>query len=231
MRSRSQEKAEAAGGPAEFPRFRVIVTRGLAELAAPLGRRLVRSGGVSVTTGADASCGEIVEQAARAAAAIVLLPDADADALMCSEMPGIIGGIPILVVGDAGEQRALKLARAGFAGVVGRRSGTAMIAKAVAALMSGEMWFSRGVLSVLLRDLRKASRAPELTVRERDILRLMSAGLKNRMIAAELGISHETVRWHIRRLNAKLEARGASESDGNAGNASGRRAAAASGRD
>ena len=45
-----------------------------------------------------------------------------------------------------------------------------------------------------------------LTMRERDVLRLMAQGLVNRQIAAELGISSHTVKYHVASVLAKLGA-------------------------
>jgi DNA-binding NarL/FixJ family response regulator len=47
----------------------------------------------------------------------------------------------------------------------------------------------------------------ELTLRELDVLRLMSSGATNQEIGQALGISHETVRKHVTRVIDKLGAR------------------------
>ncbi len=44
-----------------------------------------------------------------------------------------------------------------------------------------------------------------LTARERDVLRLVAAGVASRDIASRLGISYTTVRTHIRSLGRKLQ--------------------------
>ena len=46
-----------------------------------------------------------------------------------------------------------------------------------------------------------------LTLRELDVLRLMSSGATNQEIGQTLGISHETVRKHVTRVIDKLGAR------------------------
>jgi len=58
------------------------------------------------------------------------------------------------------------------------------------------------------RDDRAAIRArfARLTPRERDVLRLLLAGLLNKQIAMELGISEKTVKFHRGRVMAKTEA-------------------------
>jgi DNA-binding NarL/FixJ family response regulator len=45
-----------------------------------------------------------------------------------------------------------------------------------------------------------------LTVREREVLRLMADGLDNGEVAERLGIRYGTVRSHVRNLIAKLNA-------------------------
>jgi two-component system NarL family response regulator len=45
---------------------------------------------------------------------------------------------------------------------------------------------------------------PELTVRELDVLRLIARGLRNKEIAARLGIGEETTQGHVKNILAKL---------------------------
>ena len=49
------------------------------------------------------------------------------------------------------------------------------------------------------------AKAPPLTEREREILRLVAAGLQNKEIAQKLGISLATVRNHVHNILEKLE--------------------------
>jgi RNA polymerase sigma factor (sigma-70 family) len=49
-------------------------------------------------------------------------------------------------------------------------------------------------------------RLPKITQRERDVLRLLADGKSNEEIGKELFISPETVRTHVRKAMAKLEA-------------------------
>lgn len=84
------------------------------------------------------------------------------------------------------------------------------LAKAIEAVMGDASWFSRGVIEKLatLRnpsDGETASIAVEaLTARERDMLTRICAGASDATIAADLGLSPNTIRNHVTRLYRKL---------------------------
>jgi DNA-binding NarL/FixJ family response regulator len=62
------------------------------------------------------------------------------------------------------------------------------------------------VLAGLFAAARVRNGAPELTQRERDVLRLLAEGHSNEEIGKQLFISAETVRTHIRKAMKKLGA-------------------------
>jgi DNA-binding NarL/FixJ family response regulator len=92
----------------------------------------------------------------------------------------------------------------GCMGFVTEGAPPAVLKKAARALARGEMWIDRRLLTRVLQQLLFANRSPKLTPREKDVLKLIARGYKNRAIAEKLCISHETVRWHIRGLHSKL---------------------------
>jgi DNA-binding NarL/FixJ family response regulator len=51
-----------------------------------------------------------------------------------------------------------------------------------------------------------SAEAEALTARERDVLSMLAAGLNNRAIAARLGISEHTAKFHVSQILAKLGA-------------------------
>ncbi len=57
----------------------------------------------------------------------------------------------------------------------------------------------------------RAGAFPELTPREREVLRMMADGLPNKTIAAELGITSHTVKFHIASILSKLDAESRTE--------------------
>ncbi|MGC9971705.1 MAG: response regulator transcription factor [Bryobacteraceae bacterium] len=113
--------------------------------------------------------------------------------------------VQVLAYGPARDDRVVQnLVRMGCMGFVTEGTSPAILKKAARALARGEMWIDRRLLTRVLQQLLFANRSPKLTPREKDILKLIARGYKNRAIAERLCISHETVRWHIRGLHSKL---------------------------
>lgn len=50
----------------------------------------------------------------------------------------------------------------------------------------------------------RSTQRPMLTARERDVVRLLAAGLKNSQIAKELYVTEQTVKFHVRNIFRKL---------------------------
>lgn len=100
---------------------------------------------------------------------------------------------------------------AGARGFLRKDSSLATILKAIRAVASGELWASRlGTTRVLDgHDHRRPYHVLEsLTGREREILGFLGHGMKNREIAAKLGLSEKTVATHVANLVDKLGVRG-----------------------
>jgi len=57
-----------------------------------------------------------------------------------------------------------------------------------------------------VRDARDAIDVEPLTAREREVLELLALGLANKSIAARLGISDQTVKFHVASICGKLAA-------------------------
>jgi DNA-binding NarL/FixJ family response regulator len=105
-------------------------------------------------------------------------------------------------------EASAKMLRLGCRGVLPRRFSPKLLRRAVLAILDGEVWAPRRVISGLLLKLLKdcSSNKDEngLTPQEQRILELSVQGYKNSAIAAALFISTETVRWHKRRLYRKI---------------------------
>jgi DNA-binding NarL/FixJ family response regulator len=110
------------------------------------------------------------------------------------------------------EEAALHAIRAGASGFLAR-GGPGSVAEAVAAVARGEMAVSRALAGRLLERLRETPGPAiglrpvrsALTPREWEVLDLLSAGRSTEQIAAELGVTVETVRSHVKHVLRKLE--------------------------
>lgn len=106
---------------------------------------------------------------------------------------------------------------AGADGYLAKRLPPEEILEELRSVMAGGSTLSPGVARTVLRLLRRLGR-PEvdageaggparlgLTEREREVLRCLVEGLSYRRTAAELDISHNTVRSHVRSIYSKLQ--------------------------
>jgi len=79
------------------------------------------------------------------------------------------------------------------------------LVRAVETVVAGEAYVDP-VLAGFLVSGDLAARLPALTQREREVLRLLADGHANEEIGNQLHISAETVRTHVRKAMAKLDA-------------------------
>jgi DNA-binding NarL/FixJ family response regulator len=94
---------------------------------------------------------------------------------------------------------------AGVRGFVLKEAPLADLVRALERVVAGEAYVDP-VLAGALVSGRLAERVPSLTQREREVLRLLADGHANEEIGKRLHISPETVRTHVRKAMAKLEA-------------------------
>jgi DNA-binding NarL/FixJ family response regulator len=75
---------------------------------------------------------------------------------------------------------------------------------AIQRVLAGERWISSSLISKLVEPSQGTAAIPELTNRQRDLLRLLQQGLDNQSIAQEMGLSVKTVENHLTRLYRQL---------------------------
>ena len=90
---------------------------------------------------------------------------------------------------------------AGVSGYVPKSRNQDVIVRAVRAVAAGERFLE----PELARRLSARAATNSLSQREIDVLRLVAAGLVNKQIGCELGLSENTVKTHISRIMGKME--------------------------
>jgi DNA-binding NarL/FixJ family response regulator len=181
-------------------------------------RDLLTEHGIEVAGEAE-DAAEAVALAARTKPTVVLtelnLPgaaDGAVDATRRLRFASPESRVVVLTVSDEHEQ----VSNAVYAGVFGyllKDSAIDDIVRAVRAAAVGEAVLSPRIAAYVLEQLRGATPEPDrpedltvrLTVREREVLRLMAMGKDNHGIADELVISEQTAKNHVSSVLAKLE--------------------------
>jgi DNA-binding NarL/FixJ family response regulator len=104
------------------------------------------------------------------------------------------------------EPSAVEAVAAGARGAILRGGDPGELAAAAAAIAAGLCALDPEVLAALVpvREPAGSPPAEDLTAREREVLQLVAEGLSNRGIAARLGISEHTAKFHVNAILAKL---------------------------
>jgi DNA-binding NarL/FixJ family response regulator len=103
--------------------------------------------------------------------------------------------------------------RAGASGFLLKDVRGHQLTDAIRTVAAGEALLAPSVTRRLIEQFvsrapeRPPASLPELTERERDVLRLLAGGLSNAEIAESLVIGHSTVKTHVNRLLTKLDLR------------------------
>ena len=101
--------------------------------------------------------------------------------------------------------------RYGARGLVGLDQPPETLFKAIEIVHSGDIWMERKLVAEIVTSVvsgsaaKAGARIESLTRREREVVRLVSEGLKNKQIAERLAIADVTVRHHLTSIFSKLE--------------------------
>jgi DNA-binding NarL/FixJ family response regulator len=124
-------------------------------------------------------------------------------AVQMAQQCGRRDGPTLMAVGTQDRERDIRLAlEAGVAGVLLSGCRLDELDDAVNALRLGTRYVCRTAAQKLAESVGHES----LTVRETDVLRLLSKGLGNKAIARELCIAVGTVKTHVKAILDKLDA-------------------------
>jgi DNA-binding NarL/FixJ family response regulator len=171
---------------------------------------------------------DIVGEAGTGAQAIKLARDTQPDVIVMDiRMPGMDGieatriittespttHVLILTTFDDDESVYASL-RAGASGFLVKDMALDDILTAIRVVAAGDALIAPSVTRRLIEEFARRPEAPQqrreidgITEREREVLTLIGGGLSNGEIAARLYISTATVKAHVARLLAKLDAR------------------------
>jgi len=173
---------------------------------------------------ADPEC-ECVYVCATAEKALKEIPKHQADiVLMDIQLPDVSGiectarlkqlmpAVQIIIVTVYEDtERIFKALRAGACGYLLKRSAPEELIAAIREVRQGGAPMSREIARKVIVSFQEpvlaAAEVEGLSQRESEILELVAAGLPNKLIAARLGLTDGTVRWHLRHVYHKLHVR------------------------
>src|SRR5688572_6560236 len=179
------------------------------------GFRMLLAGEEDIEVVAEASNGlEAVDKAARFHPAVVLMD------IRMPELDGLQATRRIIAADDAArililttfdlDEYVYEALKAGASGFVLKDDPPEQLIAAVRTVAAGEALLSPAVTKRVIKQFVRTPRpAPpkeldELTARERDVFRLIAAGLSNAEIGKELYIGDTTVKTHVTHILQKL---------------------------
>jgi DNA-binding NarL/FixJ family response regulator len=172
---------------------------------------------------------EVVGEASDGEEAVAMVSDLTPDVVLmdvrmprgsgieaCTAIKDLVPSARIVMLTMSDEEGDLYEAiKAGASGYLLKEIPTYEVAAAIRAVHDGQSLISPAMAGKLLTEFASmmrdtpeqpaATRAPRLTDRELEVLKLVARGLNNRDIAKELYISENTVKNHIRNILEKLQ--------------------------
>jgi two-component system, NarL family, response regulator YdfI len=138
----------------------------------------------------------------------VVVVDLDGDLATSVETLSESGAAVVLLADNPETNWVVELLTSRPSAVLRRNCSQRQLAAAVQAASAGlivlELDTIQGLLRPPLDTIELEPGDEELTPRETEVLRMMTAGLSNREIASTLGISEHTVKFHIASIFGKL---------------------------
>ncbi len=164
---------------------------------------------------------QVVGEARDGTEALRMVQELEPDVLVLDvEMPEMAGievarrlqaldaGVKVLVLSGYDDRHyILGLLESGAAGYLVKDEAPQAIVEAVRGVWQGqEGWLSRSVAARVTNWMQTTqAQVPDLSPREKEVLRLVVAGKTNQAIGQALDISEKTVEKHLRSVFAKLE--------------------------
>jgi len=111
----------------------------------------------------------------------------------------------ILLTAGMDESQLLTAADLNPEGMVLKTSDPSLLTDCMDAVVAGNRWIDPEIADRTRRAQERADSAPPLTRRERELIGLVRQGLRNRDIAAELGVTEGTVKVYLHAIFDKLQ--------------------------
>lgn len=109
---------------------------------------------------------------------------------------------PILWVAELAEVECFRALQLGARGILKRTLPVSALLECLRSVARGNIWIEHTVSSQVVGFLNK-KQAPRLTPREREIVRCLCRGMRNKEIAKELSITPGTVKVHLMHIFEK----------------------------
>jgi two-component system nitrate/nitrite response regulator NarL len=205
--SADERTAESSSSP-----IRILIVDDHAMFREGIARMLEREPGMQVV-GQTALASEALELAVSGDANLVLLdvdlgPERGMDFIAHARQRGYTGRILVVTAGIS-DREAVQLIQAGVGGIIHKNHSTDVLSGAIRQVGAGEPWLEKNYLGSLFRtvDRTRESKGPNLTGRDRTVMRFLLQGLTNREIAERLEISEGAVKASLRHVCQKLGVR------------------------
>lgn len=111
----------------------------------------------------------------------------------------------ILLTAGMDESQLLTAADLNPEGMVLKTSDPSLLTECMDAVVAGNRWIDPEIADRTRRAQERADSAPPLTRRERELIELVRQGLRNRDIAAELGVTEGTIKVYLHAIFDKLQ--------------------------
>jgi two-component system, NarL family, nitrate/nitrite response regulator NarL len=140
-------------------------------------------------------------------------PGPDVFAVLQTNYPDV----KVIVLSSGSDQdEFVRNVRLGARGIVQKSTSGSMLIKAIRKVQDGEFWLDRSTTAEVVRHFAERrpeislehhpheGRLPSLSRREREIVNLVTHGLRNKELAEKLSISEQTVKNHMHNIFDKL---------------------------
>jgi two-component system nitrate/nitrite response regulator NarP len=111
----------------------------------------------------------------------------------------------ILLTAGMDEAQLLTAAELEPQGMVLKTSDPSLLMECMDAIVAGQRWVDPEIAERTRRARERAASDPPLTRRERELVELVRQGLRNRDIAAELGVTEGTVKVYLHAIFDKFK--------------------------